>query len=71
MTHSLKPPDSNPRACPLTHREKPVTNFAFSNATLCRYAAEYDAPVLERQELYKRKAGEEITVGGAVHVDSS
>jgi histidyl-tRNA synthetase len=22
---------------------------------------EYDAPVLERQELYKRKAGEEIT----------
>ena len=28
--------------------------------TLCGFE-EYDAPVLERQELYKRKAGEEIT----------
>jgi hypothetical protein len=27
LTHSLKAPGSNPRACPLTHREKPVTNF--------------------------------------------
>jgi hypothetical protein len=33
LTHSSKAPGSNPRACPLTHREKPVTNFALSNAT--------------------------------------
>ncbi len=29
LTHSLKAPGDNTCACPLTHREKPVTNFAF------------------------------------------
>jgi hypothetical protein len=42
LTHSLKPPGSNLRACPLAYREKPVTNFALSllsHATnVCRYS---------------------------------
>jgi hypothetical protein len=32
-THSLKPPGCNPGVFPSAHLEKPVTNFAFSNAT--------------------------------------
>jgi hypothetical protein len=34
LTHSLKAPGLNLWACPLTHREKPVTNFALSQMQL-------------------------------------
>ena len=41
-----------------------LQSWLFSKFRSCGYQSgfeEYDAPVLERQELYKRKAGEEIT----------
>jgi SpoVK/Ycf46/Vps4 family AAA+-type ATPase len=53
----------------LTHREKPVTNFALSNATSYRYITEdgIDAVIPGRQAVEQRVVSQDLELWWGLH----